>query len=167
MSVPPTPKPRFKRRYTLVLLAGVGLLAAYGLNLHWKGLLPRGEGFVLWKRFFQAALHPAISYESANAVEGTPPFLWVVLKSQGFLFRFLDFNIDICLAQQGDKLAIFRGHRHERTAIRGGSQDLIILDDHAIDGTILDICPELAVGHQDALLPLHPPTEQVDKYNRG
>ena len=81
MSAPPTPKPRFKRRYALVLLAIVGFLAAYGLNLHWKGLLPRGEGFVLWKRFFNAALHPAITYESANVVQGTPPFLLVVLKS--------------------------------------------------------------------------------------
>ncbi|MCP5023258.1 MAG: ABC transporter permease subunit [bacterium] len=88
MTTPPKPPLRFKRRYALALLAGVSLLAAYGLNLHWKGLLPRGEGFVLWKRFFYAALRPALDYEGQNVPAGAPPFLLVVLKST---FRTLEF----------------------------------------------------------------------------
>ena len=121
MSAPPTPKPRFKRRYALVLLAIVGFLAAYGLNLHWKGLLPRGEGFVLWKRFFNAALHPAITYESANVVQGTPPFLLVVLKS---ILRTVEFAVaSMGLALIGGLgLGVLASHSFWESALGAGSR---------------------------------------------
>ncbi|MFT5199393.1 MAG: phosphonate transport system permease protein [Planctomycetota bacterium] len=121
MSSMPLPKPRFKRRYALVLLAALGLLAAYGLNLHWKGLLPRGEGFVLWKRFFYAALRPAIDYESAAVPAGSPPFLWVVLKS---VLRTVEFAVaSMALALIGGLgLGILSSHSFWDSTIGQGSR---------------------------------------------
>lgn len=121
MTVVPQPKPRFKRRYALVLLGLLGFLAAYGLNLHWKGLLPRGEGFVLWKRFFQAALQPAIDYESASVPAGTPPFLLVVLKS---VLRTLEFAVaSMGLALVGGLvLGVLSSHSFWNSALGQGSR---------------------------------------------
>ena len=71
----------FRRRYALLGIGLVGLAAAWVLDLSWRGLLPRGAGFSLWKRFFGAALQPALSYEGSLQISGATPFLVRVAQS--------------------------------------------------------------------------------------
>ncbi|MEZ6004205.1 MAG: hypothetical protein R3F33_08450 [Planctomycetota bacterium] len=56
-------------------------LAAWYLDLSWRGLLPRGQGLALWRRFFAAALRPAFDYEGSWRPADGPPFLWVIVQS--------------------------------------------------------------------------------------
>ncbi len=119
MTQVPKPKPRFKRRYALALLAIFGLLAAYGLNLHWKGLMPRGEGLVVWKRFFKAALQPAFDYESTSVPAGTPPFLLVVFRSVLRTLEFAVASMGLALAG-GLTLGILSSQSFWRSALGQG-----------------------------------------------
>jgi len=63
------------RGRVLLVIAGAGLVAGWGLGLSPAGIVPRANGMVLLREFFAAALRPAFTHEIAPSFSGAAPFL--------------------------------------------------------------------------------------------
>lgn len=69
------------RSWVLAAMAGAGLWAAWQVDLDPRALVPGPGGLAVAREFFGRALTPALSYESATVVPGTPPLLWKALEA--------------------------------------------------------------------------------------
>ena len=71
------------RSVVLLVILIAGLLAMWGLGLGPGDLVPREGGWGVTRRFFAAALRPALTYEADWVPDGTRPFLLTVAAAVG------------------------------------------------------------------------------------
>lgn len=74
-ALPPARPAPSARLWTMVLIGAAGIVAAIALGLEPARLVPGDGGLREAKRFFAAALRPALSYQDTGVPAGTEPIL--------------------------------------------------------------------------------------------